>query len=82
MAGEYLMTIGLIAINRFIDASIAMVLVRILLVADNVHFAEVTASLLRLQVSRVKWQTGSPSKLSVVLVMVQQLVLFAKSLVV
>ena len=38
--------IGLIAINRFIDASIAMVLVRILLVADNVHFAEVTASLL------------------------------------
>lgn len=46
MAGEYLMTIVSIAINRFIGVFIAMVLVRILLVADNVHFAEVTASLL------------------------------------
>lgn len=46
MAEEYLMTIVSIAINRFIGVFIAMVLARILLVADNVHFAEVTASLL------------------------------------
>lgn len=46
MAGEYLMTIVSIAISRFIGVFIAMVLVKILLGADNVHFAEVTASLL------------------------------------